>query len=144
MKPYAYSTFCDDIRHEVNGKTSYIGTFNGSLFLPSLPAMIPKLCCIVSLVLPLEEHLSDLKISCLFAGSEVFANQFGADQLKGLYGAAPTVEDRKGFLAQFMISLSPFNVESFGKLQIEIFADGEQIECPGLQISQAPEGMVLM
>lgn len=144
MSRYAYTTFCDDIRHEVNGKVSLMGTFGGALFIPVAPALIPKLCCIISVHSDIDAPISQLKVTGSFLGKTIFSSEVDDAGLKEMYAAAPPVENRKSFTAQLMIALAPFSMESFGKIDIEILADGEILECAGLQISKAPEGMVLI
>ncbi len=42
--PFGYTIFCDDIRHEVSGKTTLVGVYRGQLkVLGALPAAIPRL-----------------------------------------------------------------------------------------------------
>jgi len=41
--PFAHTLFCDDIRHEVNGKVSFIGVFAGPLKLLEVPDGQPNL-----------------------------------------------------------------------------------------------------
>jgi hypothetical protein len=42
---YGYTIFCDDIRHEINAKLSYVGAFASVIKINGgLPAPIPKLC----------------------------------------------------------------------------------------------------
>src|SRR5215510_2198310 len=39
---YGDTIFCDDIRHENGGKTSYIGVYRGSLYIPAeFPITLP-------------------------------------------------------------------------------------------------------
>jgi hypothetical protein len=121
-----------------------MGTFGGVLFIPTAPALIPKLCCIISVHHDLNDHFTSLKVTGSFLDQTIFTSEMDENGLKEMYAGAPLVDDRKGFVAQFMIVLAPFNVESFGKLNIEIIADGTKIDCAGLQISKAPEGMVLV
>jgi hypothetical protein len=48
--PSGYVIFCDDIRHEVSGKTTQVGVYNGQLILAgTLPATIPQVCAVISL-----------------------------------------------------------------------------------------------
>ncbi|MBD9585794.1 hypothetical protein IB254_01880 [Pseudomonas sp. PDM03] len=143
MSRYAYTTFCDDIRYEVNGKVSLMGTFGGVLFIPVAPALIPKLCCIISVHSDLDDPISDLRVTGSFLGQTIFTSEVDDAGLKEMYAAAPAVENRKGFTAQLMIALAPFSMESYGKIDIEILVDGEKLDCAGLQISKAPEGMIL-
>jgi hypothetical protein len=49
--------FCDDIRHEVGGKLSYIGVYSGRLLVPGFPLSLPKLCVAVRAVAPRAQPL---------------------------------------------------------------------------------------
>jgi len=41
---YGYTIFCDDIRVEVGGKLTYVGTYTGTLFIQSaFPALLHKI-----------------------------------------------------------------------------------------------------
>jgi hypothetical protein len=40
---FGHTTFCDDIRHEVDGKFTFIGVYSGSMFVRSaFPVVLPK------------------------------------------------------------------------------------------------------
>jgi hypothetical protein len=39
---YGYTIFCDDIRTEVDGKLTYVGSYIGYLMAGSFPLMLPK------------------------------------------------------------------------------------------------------
>ncbi|WP_295433096.1 hypothetical protein [uncultured Thiodictyon sp.] len=54
--------FCDDIRHEVGGKLSFIGVYSGGLIVPAFPVTLPKLCLSVRIVTPTGEPLSSLTL----------------------------------------------------------------------------------
>ena len=48
--PGGYSIFCDDIRHEINGKTTHVGVYNGHLIVAgSLPVTLPQICVAITL-----------------------------------------------------------------------------------------------
>lgn len=38
------AVFCDDIRHELGNKMSFMGCYQGELIVPELPAVLAKLC----------------------------------------------------------------------------------------------------
>ena len=46
--PYGYTIFCDDVRLEASGKTSYMGIYRGKLILNApLPALLPKFFLVI-------------------------------------------------------------------------------------------------
>lgn len=46
------SIFCDDIRHEQNGKISLMGIYNGEMYVPAFPITLPKICSYFELRVP--------------------------------------------------------------------------------------------
>lgn len=40
---WMHTLFCEDVRHEVGGKKSYIGVYDDILTVPSFPALVSKL-----------------------------------------------------------------------------------------------------
>jgi hypothetical protein len=48
---YGYTIFCDDIRYEIGGKVSFIGSYSGTMILHDVfPAMLPMLAMGVTLL----------------------------------------------------------------------------------------------
>lgn len=42
------ATFCDDIRHEMGNKLSFMGCYQSELFVAAAPLLLPKLCVYAS------------------------------------------------------------------------------------------------
>ncbi len=70
--PSGFCIFCDDIRHEINGKSSLIGIYGNQLLpLGPFPIMMPKLCVDVNYYQNEDDEKLALKIQVVFAaGSE--------------------------------------------------------------------------
>jgi hypothetical protein len=50
--PGGHVTFCDDIRHEVTGKMTYVGVYNGFMIVGGeMPITIPQICTNIELKL---------------------------------------------------------------------------------------------
>jgi hypothetical protein len=46
---YGHAIFCDDIRFEVEGKTTYVGTYSGTMIAQvPFPLLLPKFCMAVT------------------------------------------------------------------------------------------------
>ncbi len=69
--------YCDDVRQEVGNKQSLIGVYPGDLYLEALPAVLPKLCMVATLVIPAAECYESLRIKamqgehCLFESGDI-------------------------------------------------------------------------
>lgn len=52
---YAYCVFCDDIRHEIGNKISYMGVYSSSMFFGANdPVLLPKLSIATFVSIPVE------------------------------------------------------------------------------------------
>jgi hypothetical protein len=70
---YSASTiFCDDIRHEIGGKTSCIGIYSGTMYVHSaFPIILPKFCMSVTYVQRSKIFLDEpIKIKIFLPGDE--------------------------------------------------------------------------
>lgn len=48
--PSGFVIFCDDIRHEIGDKATYVGVYSGQMILAgNLPITLPKLCAAITL-----------------------------------------------------------------------------------------------
>lgn len=67
---YGYCIFCDDIRTELGEKLSFMGVYNGILFLPEFPYTLPKLCAHINLVTPADQPYKSIVVECFAPGEE--------------------------------------------------------------------------
>ena len=54
---FVHTIFCDDLRQEVGNKVSFMGCYQGELFVPFVPLLLPKLCVYVTVSTPVERPL---------------------------------------------------------------------------------------
>jgi hypothetical protein len=87
--------FCDDIRHELGGKLSFIGVYSGVLFVPTFPATLTKLCLSATIITPVEEPLRTLTLSVLKNDTTLHEMHFSEDQLAAASDLAEEVTDRQ-------------------------------------------------
>lgn len=55
--------YCDDIRNEVGDKVSYMGIYQGDMYVPSLPLILPKLCIAVNVVTSISSPFQKLSVT---------------------------------------------------------------------------------
>lgn len=65
---YGITTFCEDIRLELNGQITFVGVFTQGLHVTELPATIPKLGIYVSIVVPRSDPIDRLVTKIYFPG----------------------------------------------------------------------------
>ena len=58
-----HALWCDDIRHEIGNKPSFMGVYTSALGVPQLPLALPKLCCWLTLTAPPELPLTELTVT---------------------------------------------------------------------------------
>ncbi|KAB0532785.1 MULTISPECIES: DUF6941 family protein [Pseudomonas] len=143
MNRYTYSIFCDDIRNEVNGKTSLIGVVGGLLYVNTFPCVIPKLCVLITAVTDHDNPFKSLTFKVLVGEDPAFDVTLGEDEIQKISQGQELIEDPKGFAAQAVVVMSPLSLQGPSTIKVFVVADGEKLDCASLQISLAPEGAIL-
>lgn len=69
--PSGFVTFCDDIRHEVTGKMTLVGVYNGQMIVGgTLPITLPQICAVITFrFLPPSEPMK-LAIKVFMSGQD--------------------------------------------------------------------------
>lgn len=137
MTRYAHTMFCDDVRHEIGGKISFMGVYSGKLISSDLPGILPKLCVAVTLHTAIENPFKKLSIKGIFRDQEVFAMELGEEEISVAESQAAKRDDASAYYVQLLAILSPFQVEEPGRLSLQILADGERIKTASLDIEIA-------
>lgn len=130
--------YCDDIRQEVGGKLTYVGAYAGSLLVSSFPAVLPKFCVAVSVVLQSLEPGSELILRILKDDTVLAERGFDAaalgDAAQALQGDAESlVGDRVHILNSFFV-FSPFEISGPCALRVRAHLGGEELRGVGLRI----------
>jgi sensor histidine kinase YesM len=77
QEPFGITTFCDDIRYEVNGKMTLVGCYlSGLNFTGPPPGMLPTFAALVSLRIPLLFKFNSIKIRVTKEESEEISDIF--------------------------------------------------------------------
>ena len=132
--------FCDDIRHEINGKLSYIGVYSGTLFVPVFPVTLPKLCISVKIVTPANEPLRSLTLRVLKDDEILQEIVFDKEQLVSASEILAELSDEERRLRvqmpQFLLAFSPLHLDKACTLRVRALADHEELRGVGLIIDQ--------
>jgi hypothetical protein len=70
VQPYGVTIFCDDIRHEVGGKATYVGCYPDLWHVAAshFPITLPQLCLAVTYVVPASWPKGQLQINVFLPG----------------------------------------------------------------------------
>ncbi|MGD0959257.1 MAG: hypothetical protein ABSB19_05555 [Methylomonas sp.] len=141
MERHIQTIFCDDIRHELGGKVSYIGVYSGRLFLPTFPLALPKLCLAMNIITPASRPFKRLKLSVLKGADILFENDLDYARLSGamefLSDSDLSIIDQL-FSLHSVIIFSPFTLESPCTIRILAETEDGELRGAGLNIEQAP------
>ncbi len=71
MNRFGHSIFCDNIRNEAGGKLSFIGCYNGVIFVPpQFPLSLPKFCVHVHIFSPATKPYDSIVVRCYSPGDD--------------------------------------------------------------------------
>ena len=123
--------FCDDIRHEVGGKLTFIGVYSGVLFVPAFPLTLSKLCLSVRIVLPADTSFRVLRLSVI-RDDEVL-QEIALDE-------EPSEAQRKEPIqvTQFMLVFSPIRFDHPCTLRVRVQTEDGELHGLPLQIDSTP------
>lgn len=144
MTRFAYSMFCDDIRNEVNSKISMMGIIGSLMYVQDFPVTLPKLCVVVTASTPNGQPFRALTFRGTMDGNVLFDLSMDEPQLEQLRQTTVLIDDPKGFEAKAIVVLSPLHLPAPTKIQVTVVADGEEVECGGMQISKAPDDLIIV
>lgn len=137
--PGGHVIFCDDIRHEVSGKVTFVGAYSNTMYINgSLPAVLPKLC--MGIVYREEpDSLEPVKIRASMPSDEgdillaEFEFQPQADMI-------PPPSDEFTFReARFLFEAPNFIVPHEGKILVRAHRGEDEIRLARLTIVLNPE-----
>ena len=135
---YIQSIYCDDIRHEVSGKVSYIGVYAGEMIIPHFPATLPKLCVSTRIVTPICQPFESLTISVLqderelqeFELTDETIEKAREDSAKAKTG----VEQVQIF--SWITAFSPFHLEGPCTIRVHAQTESEVVKAIALKVIQ--------
>lgn len=134
-----YTIFCDDIRQEVAGKTSYIGVYQDNLITNApFPMALPKFgISITVFYTPLKSKKADEIPFKVFLPGE------GAPALEGTMPLPETIppanaihDTRPTIRMTAHLILAPLHLKGPGMVRVEAMIDGSPIELGRLRVEQ--------
>ncbi|HEX8578491.1 MAG TPA: hypothetical protein VF655_02715 [Allosphingosinicella sp.] len=142
--PTGYAIFCDDIRHEINGKVTLVGTyFNDMIFSGVEQGYMPILHLLVChRFLPEKKprHVGTRVIFCANNGEDIVLLEDIVDVPAMLPPAPPLPRaDIKTMIeVRRLLRMSPVLFPSSGVIRVRGIYDGEDHRVGGLRVAIMP------
>lgn len=141
MEAHGYTTFCDDIREEVGGKSTLVGCYTGELLHQGdYPLSLPKFGLVTQTLIPPERvpRNFDLIVDYVPTGEVVFkiSNDLsGLDVNSLVTPKSADEEDEERYIALGSnIILTPLVIPQDGKLRVRAMLDGHIVRIGLLKI----------
>ncbi len=111
---YATCFFCDDIRHENNGKEIIIGKYNSDMMIPSIPHVFKTLNIQTSLYYPIEKPEEVTSIEILRDNEEIVKINIELPSPKEHINTEGAVLGK----ATLNLELKDFTIDSTGRIKV--------------------------
>ena len=109
--------FCDDIRHEVGNKMSFMGCYQNELFVPTAPIALAKLCVYVTLLTPIARPVRSLRFRVLMDDDRELARvEIPDEAFTNMAVVSEGAATRTSVSAAMMFS--PFTIEKGSVLRV--------------------------
>ena len=125
---FMHAIFCDDLRHEMGNKYSYMGVYAGAMFVPGYPYTLPKLGVTFWLVDASEKPRSNVSFIVYLDDSEVGRVDMLIDQPTEIKLAGDDDSSEKARMINGGIIISPLLIERDCRLKARALLDGEEIK----------------
>ena len=140
MSRHVSSIFCDDIRHELGNKQSYMGVYFGSMQLPNFPIILPRLCITLAIQTPKERPFKKLHIKILKDQSvlrEALIPDEALEESDPRTGPPDPDRNDRIFVFNAAFAFSPFPIDEPTTIRIRVQTEDEELKAPGLRIEAA-------
>ena len=141
MNRHIQTIFCDDIRHELGGKLSFIGVYTGHLFVRTFPVTLPKLCLALTAITPSSQPFQKLELRILKDDEVLAEGSLDESMLGTVADATGEADDSDGkeSRVQVLNSLfvfSPFQIDAPCRLRVRAVTESEELKGLSLMIAE--------
>jgi hypothetical protein len=133
---FVHAIFCDDIRQEMGNKVSFMGCYQGELFVPFVPLMLPKLCVQVTISTTVDRPIKSLTVRLDQGENQLAVIEVPADDF--VRSMPPVPEEAKRWSASVGVMLSPFNITEPGELRVVVITEEGEMPGPRLRLKVRP------
>jgi len=103
---FVHTLWCEDIRMEVGNKPSFMGVFTAGMLLPSLPAVLQKLCMHTWVCSPVDMPIGSLAVDIVRDDGVVLASA----NVEPPSVSLPTLDDSTRRNAAVAMAIGPLEI----------------------------------
>ena len=130
--------YCDDIRHEIGNKMSFMGCYQSELFVPTAPIGLAKLCVYLTILTPKARPFKSLTFRVVLDDQTELARlEIPPEGFADLQEVPDDTATRKAINTAMVFS--PFIIEKASVLRVVADTEEGEISGPRLLIKVAPE-----
>ncbi len=133
--------YCDDVRHEVGEKMSFMGCYQGELNVTTAPVVLPKLCIYATLLTPKDRPIRRVKWSVLLNDETEIAWMEISPEDLGKIVIKPDATSSQ-MAMHTVLTFAPYLIEQSSMLRVVAETEEGKITGPRLLInvtSQTPQ-----
>jgi hypothetical protein len=144
MKPHGFTLFCDDLREEKTGKTTYVGVYGDVMYIDGdLPSTLPGLHFAIHLFAAPHSTFETLKIQVAMPGDDIESPAVSFDVDRANLVTIPRLEIGDELThprshITFKLGLVPFPIKGYGRIRVSALWNGEFVPLGSLAV--APPG----
>jgi len=131
---YLFCLYAEDVRPEVTGQMTIVGSFQGGLRVPTVPTQLPKLAIIANLRVPAVKVPSAVKLVVYRDGEVLQTIEPPSEFLQSVIKQVGTGLD-EGYSMQFVVGFAGFPVHAAGKLEVRATIDDMVLQGNSLDIA---------
>ncbi len=138
---WGFSIFCEDIREEVNNRTSWMGIFKGVIYVESsFPFFMPKLVVIVNYFEVPEVHKEDLEFRIYSTDDAKVAEvKIKRSSLDAHFAANSLSENDEALISvEVPFIFLPMVVQKPGVLKVRMFDGAQEVKLGSLVFKSGP------
>jgi hypothetical protein len=128
MEPLALAMICDDVRVESNGKPFIIGVYPTDILFPALPAVLPQLVAIVTLVSDIDKPIRKFSVQVTCPGTDQSTDFELPPPPEPIFPDSTRVEVRVA------VNIRPFVVVEPGTLTVMVKYEGGELRARRMPI----------
>ena len=134
--PYGYVIFCDDIRFEFGGKTTYVGVYSGTLVgIGSFPLVLPKFVMLATYIERPGESTEPVQIRAFLPGEADPFTRIDLPMNEARSAALPDDLPDPLIMVSAPIGAAPLVLAQAGWIKVRAYRGDEEIRLGALSVS---------